>query len=200
MAGRGAPQSPRRAPPRPPPPIGTGPPVRLVPSFTVIGRSVVVRHRDARHAQRGRLLLDAARVGDDCRGVRHEAKELEVPERVDQQKSSARTARTASASSMPDRVRGCAGNTTGISSESSDSAPRRSASRAPLSTLLGRCRVASTKGPARNAKTAAGDFDGRLGDRQKPSQGVDHRVAHANHAPRGETLGREIRRPRPHTS
>ena len=55
----------------------------FVPSVTVIGRSVpprIVRHGIA---ERGRLFLDAARVGRDELGVAHQRHEVVVAERLD---------------------------------------------------------------------------------------------------------------------
>ena len=42
---------------------------RFVPSLIVIGRSVFGPQRQAGHAQEGRLLLQAARVGQHARGA-----------------------------------------------------------------------------------------------------------------------------------
>ena len=54
----------------------------LVPSVIVHGTFGVLAQRDARHAEHGRLLLDASRVGQHDTGSRRELEEVEVPERL----------------------------------------------------------------------------------------------------------------------
>ena len=72
----------------------------------------VVAQGEAGDAEVGRLLLDAAGVGEDGAGVGHQREEVEVAERLGQQQ--ARGARLERASIIL-RVRGWTGKTTGIS-------------------------------------------------------------------------------------
>ena len=74
----------------------------------------VLAQRQARDAERGRFLLQPARIGQDQPRVRRQAQEIDVAERLGQ-RSRRRATRPRPNCRSRSRVRGCTGNTTGIS-------------------------------------------------------------------------------------
>ena len=142
-------------------PPGSVPIRRLVPRVMVTGRSVLSLRVKHGMPSTVRLLLDAPGVGQHESRPAHQADEIEIAERLDEDDALARAStlrrRRAGSSARRGgaRTRGWTGNTIGMCRARLCSAPISAPSVRGSSTLAGRCKVSTAYGVGR-ARARAG--------------------------------------------